>query len=58
VTLPEYLSAHPNPEAMNLLQQNGIVSDNCIEPEDVAQQDHAKAIAFLSGLAGETPELL
>jgi len=33
-------------EAMNTLQNHGIISDNCIAPEEVA--DSGKAISFLN----------
>lgn len=35
-------------EAMNLLQQEGIVSDNCDGPADVAVADCRPAVEFLS----------
>ena len=36
-------------QAMNLLQNNGVVSDNCITHEDIADVDCPKAIEFLQG---------
>ncbi len=37
-------------EAMNKLQDGGIVSDNCVSLEDIADGDVADACAFLSEL--------
>jgi len=37
-------------KAMNTLQNFGIVSDNCIGPEDVAEADCPRAIKFINGL--------
>jgi hypothetical protein len=34
-------------EAMNILQDEGIISDLCATPADVAEADIPKAIAFL-----------
>ena len=34
-------------ELLNLLQQNGIVSDNCVHAADVADADRERAITFL-----------
>lgn len=36
--------------ALNLLQEAGIVSDNCIDLADVAAQDQPRAVAWLQGL--------
>ncbi len=36
--------------AMNYLQKLGAISDNCIEPADVAEQDQPTAIAILEGV--------
>lgn len=36
-------------EAMNRLQDNGIISDNCVLAKDVAECDCKAAIAFLEG---------
>jgi hypothetical protein len=33
-------------EVMNTLQSHGVISDNCISPEDVA--DSGKAVSFLN----------
>ncbi len=38
---------HLTHEAINLLQSEGIISDLCIEAEDIATVDAAKAIEFL-----------
>jgi hypothetical protein len=35
------------PTEMNLLQQNGVISDNCIESRDVAEPDRQAAIEWL-----------
>lgn len=35
-------------EAMNRLQDRGIVSDNCVNIEDVAKEDQLKAMQWLS----------
>jgi hypothetical protein len=35
------------PAEMNLLQQNGLISDNCIESQDVAEPDRQAAIKWL-----------
>lgn len=32
---------------MNMLQQNGIISDNCITSDDIARANALRAIAFL-----------
>lgn len=34
-------------EAMNLLQDLGVVADNCVRPEDVAPQDRERAARWL-----------
>lgn len=36
--------------AMDVLQENGIVSDNALTIYDVAEADHARAVAFLDSL--------
>jgi hypothetical protein len=36
-------------KAMNLLQSNGIISDNAVSVEDVAEADTKNAVRFLSG---------
>jgi hypothetical protein len=33
--------------AMNLLQENGVVSDNCVTLEDVATKDQERAAQWL-----------
>lgn len=35
-------------DAMNQLQDAGIISDNCVWPQDVATGDCVKAIQFLN----------
>lgn len=39
--------------AMNLLQDQGVVSDNCIWPHDVADVDCDRAVKFLVMDKGE-----
>lgn len=34
---------------MDLLQNSGIISDNCIHPCDIAEEDCEKAIEFFTG---------
>ena len=34
-------------EAMNALQNSGVISDNCVTPADVAEADCQKAIEHL-----------
>lgn len=34
-------------EAMNRLQEHGVISDNCVSLEDVAKADYERAIYFL-----------
>jgi len=36
-------------KALNALQEEGIISDNCITLADVAESDCAAAVAFLEG---------
>lgn len=45
--LKDYLEANfiDETEAMNLLQEHGIISDECVAPEDVG--DSGKAVAWL-----------
>lgn len=45
--LRDYLEANfiDEVEAMNLLQDHGIISDECVTPEDVG--DSGKAVAWL-----------
>lgn len=38
---------------LNLCQQAGVVSDNCITWEDVAREDLERAIEFLNNQQGE-----
>jgi len=47
-SLRDYLAAHRfDPDhALNLLQDHGIISDECVTPEDVG--DAARAITWLS----------
>lgn len=47
--LQNYIILHNLSElhTMNLLQDQGIISDNCIRAEDVADSDCPNAIAFL-----------
>ena len=47
--LTEYLRANSLSEtdAMNQLQDEGIVSDNCVTAEDVAAKDCPAAVGFL-----------
>lgn len=42
-----YLSIGPV-EAMNRLQDRGIISDNCVNIEDVAKDDQLRAMQWLS----------
>lgn len=48
-SLTRYINTHKLDwkACMNALQLAGVVSDNCVEPEDVASRDTMKAIAFL-----------
>ena len=38
-------------EAMNLLQGNAIVSDNCVWLSEVGEADQSAAIKFLDGIS-------
>lgn len=46
-SLHDYLSANriDETEAMNLLQEHGIISDECVVPEDVG--DSGKAVTWI-----------
>jgi hypothetical protein len=46
-SLRDYLSANriDETEAMNLLQENGIIADECVVPEDVG--DSGKALTWI-----------
>ena len=37
-------------EAMNLLQEHGLISDNCVDPSNVTERDCCWAIQFLEGI--------
>jgi hypothetical protein len=52
MTLSEFITNNgfDHSHAMDLLQANGIVSDNAESPDDVAQCDHGKAIQWLWNL--------
>jgi hypothetical protein len=52
-TLEHYLqsSGFDETDAMNLLQMNGIISDNCITASEVS--DSGKAVAWLNNLPTE-----
>lgn len=49
MTLRQYLNTRSmeDDDAMNILQDAGAVSDNCVKVDDVAPADHARAIALL-----------
>lgn len=49
MNLQQFITAHgwDPTKAMNLLQEHGVVSDNCVTVADVAVKDHAAAIQFL-----------
>lgn len=34
--------------AMNILQESGVISDNCVEVKDVAESDCLVAISYLN----------
>ena len=36
-------------QVMNLLQDHGIISDNCVNAADVASEDCGRAVEFASG---------
>ena len=36
-------------QAMNLLQEKGVISDNCVTIEDIANADVTKAAEYLEG---------
>jgi len=47
--LDQFLGTHKLDEAqaMNQLQQNGIVSDECVTAKDVSEADQMDAVSFL-----------
>lgn len=45
--LTQFAQDHPELEVMNVLQDAGIVSDNCITTEDVAEADVDRAVTYL-----------
>lgn len=49
-TLQHYIEAHRlnETEVMNILQDHGVISDNCVSAADVAGS--GKAVAFLNTL--------
>jgi hypothetical protein len=52
MTLSEFITNNgfDHSHAMDLLQANGIISDNAMSPEDVALVDHKRAIQWLWNL--------
>lgn len=49
-SLETHLTLHPTPDALARLQLAGVVSDNCLTVEDVAEADCEMAIQFLKDL--------
>lgn len=45
--LETHLTLHPTPDALARLQLAGVVSDNCLTVEDVAEADCERAVKFL-----------
>jgi len=54
MTLAQFLAMHSiNPtDAMNRLQCAGVISDLCVNVDDVAQADEQRAIEWLEGNMG------
>ena len=45
--IAQFLRHHFDLPAMDLLQGAGIISDLCVMPEDIAQADQPRAVAWL-----------
>ena len=55
--LENYLAAElmEPTEAMNLLQEHGVIADECVLAKDVAKADCQRAVQFLEMIASITP---
>jgi len=45
--LAQFLSHHCDLPCLDLLQGAGIISDLCVSPEDIAQADQPRTVAWL-----------